>query len=64
MPNKQNAQYDEWKMLFEKIIALIDEDIILVGYSLGGYFSRKVPFRKYNREESKEGASAGDALRQ
>lgn len=41
MPNKQNAQYDEWKMLFEKIIALMDEDIILVGYSLGGTFLAK-----------------------
>lgn len=41
MPNKQNAQYDEWKILFEKIMNLIDENIILMGHSLGGIFLAK-----------------------
>jgi predicted alpha/beta hydrolase family esterase len=41
MPNSNNAQYDEWKMWFEKIIDLLDDDIILVGHSLGGIFLAK-----------------------
>ena len=38
MPNKQNAQYSEWKILFEKIVNLLDENFILIGYSLGSIF--------------------------
>lgn len=38
MPNKNNAKYLEWKILFEKIIKLLDQEIILVGHSLGGIF--------------------------
>lgn len=38
MPNKQNAQYEEWKIFFEKIVKLLDDNFILVGYSLGAIF--------------------------
>lgn len=38
MPNKQNAQYNEWKILFEKLIDALDDDLILVWHSLGGAF--------------------------
>ncbi len=38
MPNKWNARYDEWKLWFEKIIALLDDEVIIVGHSLGGSF--------------------------
>lgn len=38
MPNAQNARYLEWKIWFEKIILLLDKNIILVGHSLGGIF--------------------------
>ena len=38
MPNKQNAQYEEWKILFEKIIDKLDENFILIGHSLGAIF--------------------------
>ncbi|MEI7777581.1 MAG: alpha/beta fold hydrolase [bacterium] len=38
MPNKQNAQYEEWKILFEKIIELLSENLILIGHSLGAIF--------------------------
>jgi hypothetical protein len=41
MPNKQNAQYEEWKILFERIVALLDENFILVGHSLGALFLAK-----------------------
>jgi predicted alpha/beta hydrolase family esterase len=41
MPNKQNAHYEEWKILFEKVLRLLDEEIILVGHSLGGIFLPK-----------------------
>lgn len=41
MPNSLNAQYPEWKLWFEKILPLLNEEIILVGHSLGGTFLAK-----------------------
>ncbi len=41
MPNKQNARYIEWKVWFEKLIALMDDGVILIGHSLGGAFLAK-----------------------
>lgn len=41
MPNKQNAQYEEWKILFEKVLNLLNEDIVLIGHSMGGIFLAK-----------------------
>ncbi len=38
MPNKQNSQYEEWKLLFEKIVELLDDNFILIGHSLGAIF--------------------------
>ena len=40
-PNKQNAQYEEWKIYFEKLLPLLDSDVQLVGYSLGAMFLAK-----------------------
>ena len=41
MPNKKNAKYKEWKIWFEKIIPLLDKEIVLIGHSLGGIFLSK-----------------------
>lgn len=41
MPNARNARYLEWKIWFEKIIPLLNEEIVLVGHSLGGLFLAK-----------------------
>ena len=41
MPNANDAHYGEWKIWFEKILALCDENIILIGHSLGGIFLAK-----------------------
>ena len=41
MPNKQNAKYEEWKIWFEKHIPHFDEEVVLVGHSLGGIFLAK-----------------------
>lgn len=38
MPNKQNAQFEEWKILFQKCSELMRDGAILVGHSLGGVF--------------------------
>jgi predicted alpha/beta hydrolase family esterase len=38
MPNALNAKYAEWKLWFEKILPLLNEEIILIGHSLGGSF--------------------------
>ena len=40
-PNKQNAQYKEWKIYFEKLLSLLGSDVQLVGYSLGAMFLAK-----------------------
>jgi predicted alpha/beta hydrolase family esterase len=41
MPNWQNAQYEEWKIWFEKMIPFLHDGIILIGHSLGGGFLAK-----------------------
>ena len=41
MPNKQNAKYEEWKITFEKIIPFLQNELILVGHSLGAIFLAK-----------------------
>jgi len=38
MPNATNARYAEWKIWFEKIIPLLDNEIIFIGHSLGAIF--------------------------
>jgi predicted alpha/beta hydrolase family esterase len=38
MPNKQNAQYNEWKIWFERHFAYLKDGVILVGWSLGAVF--------------------------
>ena len=40
-PNAQNARYEEWKIIFEKVLPLLDENSILIGHSLGGIFLAK-----------------------
>jgi len=41
MPNPMNARYKEWKIWFERIIQLLDDDLIFIGHSLGGIFLAK-----------------------
>src|SRR4051812_10882369 len=41
MPNKINAKYVEWKVWFEKLLPLLNNEIILIGHSLGGTFLAK-----------------------
>jgi len=41
MPNKENARYPEWKIWFEKLVPFLNDEIILVGHSLGGIFLAK-----------------------
>ncbi|MAZ29690.1 hypothetical protein CL655_00185 [bacterium] len=40
MPNKQNADYEAWKIWFEKVVPFIevDNDTHVIGYSLGACF--------------------------
>lgn len=38
MPNTTFAKYDEWKITFEKILAICDKKLILVGHSMGAVF--------------------------
>jgi len=38
MPNPINAKYNEWKILFKKIALLLDNNVILIGHSLGAIF--------------------------
>lgn len=41
MPNKHNADYEEWKIWFEKVFPFVSDGVILVGHSLGGIFLAK-----------------------
>ena len=41
MPNKQNAKYAEWKIWFEKMFPFLEDEVILIGHSLGGMFLAK-----------------------
>jgi predicted alpha/beta hydrolase family esterase len=41
MPNSMNSRYPEWKIWFEKVLALLDESPILIGHSLGAIFLAK-----------------------
>jgi predicted alpha/beta hydrolase family esterase len=41
MPNAKNARYFEWKIWFEKLLPLMQEEVILIGHSLGGIFLAK-----------------------
>ncbi len=41
MPLQDNAQYSEWKIHFERHFQYLRDDIILIGYSLGGIFLAK-----------------------
>ena len=38
MPNKQNAQYNEWKIWFEKYLEHMKDSFVLTGLSLGAMF--------------------------
>lgn len=38
MPCKENADYDAWRIVFEKYLRLTNKPLILVGWSLGGIF--------------------------
>jgi len=41
MPNTQNAKYLEWKIWFERYLALVRDGVLLLGWSQGGYFLSK-----------------------
>lgn len=41
MPNGSNAQYDEWKIWFDRVISLLNMNPIFIGHSLGGLFLAK-----------------------
>lgn len=41
MPLQDNAKYDEWKIHFERHFDQLNENIILIGESLGGIFLAK-----------------------
>jgi predicted alpha/beta hydrolase family esterase len=38
MPNSQNAIYAEWEIYFEKLLAMLENDVQIVGHSLGAMF--------------------------
>lgn len=41
MPNRTNAQFEEWRIWFEKLIPFLHDEVILIGHSLGGTFLPK-----------------------
>lgn len=41
MPLKENARYLDWKIHFEKYLEVVNDNLILIGNSLGGIFLAK-----------------------
>lgn len=41
MPSKYNSKYNEWKIWFEKTFPFLENNVILIGHSLGGIFLAK-----------------------
>lgn len=41
MPGSDDAVYGQWQTLFNRIIPLLNEEVILLGHSLGGAFLAK-----------------------
>lgn len=41
MPLREDAKYEDWKIHFERYVDLLEDNAILVGYSLGGIFLAK-----------------------
>ena len=40
-PLRENARYEEWKIVFEKLMTIVDDGLIVIGHSLGGMFIAK-----------------------
>ncbi len=38
MPNKESAKYEEWKAWFERLVPFLNDDVALIGHSLGAMF--------------------------
>lgn len=41
MPLKENAKYEDWKIYFERYVAVLGKEFVLMGNSLGGVFLAK-----------------------
>ena len=41
MPLQENARYSDWKIYFERFIPLLNDNVILIGNSIGGIFLAK-----------------------
>lgn len=41
MPNATSAKYQEWEIIFDKMAPLLEENVILIGHSLGAIFLAK-----------------------
>ncbi len=41
MPNPSNAQYKEWEIIFKKTLKLLENNVVLIGHSLGAIFLAK-----------------------
>lgn len=41
MPGKQNASFEEWSIWFERLQEVFEDDVVLVGHSLGAIFLAK-----------------------
>jgi len=53
MPNAHNAKYDEWKIWFERHLAVVEDSMTLVGLSLGAQFLAKYLIENEVKQEIK-----------
>ncbi len=45
MPLAENAEYEDWKIIFERYISLLQYRVVLIGESLGGIFLANIYLR-------------------
>jgi hypothetical protein len=41
MPNSTNARYKEWGIWFDRMVPFLQDEVVLIGHSLGGIFLAK-----------------------
>jgi len=62
MPNKQNAKYEEWEILFKKLLEAVQDGSCINRTFLGGSFFGKISLRAPSCQANQEFTSLGNAL--
>ena len=50
MPNLINAKYNEWEIIFNKLVPFLNDTIIFIGHSLGGVLAKYLSENKFPKK--------------